>query len=115
SRRDRSTFDLFPRTRRRYRRAGLRTNGIRRGIGRSELIASGIDEDAPTAIHFVKLLRQPLGIAAHELSTDRMPDARNASPIRFSIQGNEHVIAFGAGCLDPAPASELDEEVSEEK
>src|SRR5688572_17030003 len=54
-------LDLLPGAWRRYGRAALRANGVRRGERRAVAVAAGIHVDAPFAIDLVEFLRQVLG------------------------------------------------------
>src|SRR6185436_20307253 len=67
---------FIPRARRRHRRAGLRTDRVRRGEGRAVVVASGVDEDAAGAIALVELQRELLRIARHEQLRDAVREAR---------------------------------------
>src|SRR4051812_5321902 len=46
----RTAFNFVPRARSRYRRAGPRAHGVRRGEGRTVAVATDVDEDAAAAV-----------------------------------------------------------------
>src|SRR6185369_9603108 len=97
-----SSFDFFPRAGRRHGRAGLRTHGVSRSVSRAVTIATGIDENAASAIDFMELLRQMVWIAAYENSSDRMAEPGHLAKVRLTIKRNSNVKSFRARSLDPA-------------
>src|SRR6185369_3397344 len=97
-----SSFDFFPRAGRRHGRAGLRAHSVSRSVRRAVTIATGIDENAATAVAFQKLLRQVIRIATYENSSDPMREAGHFAKLKLTIERNSNVKSFRAGSLDPA-------------
>src|SRR5262249_40885376 len=72
-----AALELFPRARRRHRRARPRAHGVGGGERRAVAVAARVDENAPGAVGLVELLRQLRGMPLHELRADRMREARH--------------------------------------
>src|SRR5688572_13297770 len=96
-----TAFNLFPRTRRRYWRAGLRTHCVSCRKRRAVTVAPGINENASTAISFAELLRQVIRVAFDQNTAHLMCKTRDRAEVRLAIERHGDVKTFRSTRFDP--------------